>query len=366
MRLAKFRLAIVAGLIIVGASGCGTFMAHRMAQAPNSYPTWFAPSAPVELDFNVQVLTNIPARYIKVGPPEAKLRYRVLDPADYHLKVAVTNWMAHGKEKFDFKFKYDYPAPTNQWTVAPRGTIFLLHGYGLSQFAMAPWAMRLAENGWRCVLVDLRGHGKSTGRTIYYGVEETYDMSKLLDQLTRDGLVHGPVAAMGESYGAALALRWKGLDPRVEKVVAIAPYAKLSNAVMNINHDYAGWVPAWLVRAGVKRLPAVLEVQPGELNMDAVLEQHPVPALFIAGANDTIAPPGEVRKLYDLATHGSEWLEVQRATHESLTYFFSDLAQPVIDWLDASGYPASTTASASSSLLQSSSGSSNPTESRMR
>ena len=52
-----------------------------------------------------------------------------------------------------------------------------------------------------------------------------------------------PVAAMGESYGAALALRWKTDEQRVDSVVAIAPYAVLSNAVLNIRHEYAHWFP---------------------------------------------------------------------------------------------------------------------------
>jgi cephalosporin-C deacetylase-like acetyl esterase len=42
------------------------------------------------------------------------------------------------------------------------------------------------------------------------------------------------VAVIGESYGAALALRWKTMDPRVGNVVAIAPYVVLSNAVLNM------------------------------------------------------------------------------------------------------------------------------------
>jgi pimeloyl-ACP methyl ester carboxylesterase len=85
----------------------------------------------------------------------------------------------------------------------------------------------LAQEGWRCVLVDLRGHGKSTGRRIYFGVQEARDLSQLLDELARDGQLARPVATLGESYGAALALRWKGLDPRVGPVVAIAPCAVL-------------------------------------------------------------------------------------------------------------------------------------------
>ena len=69
-------------------------------------------------------------------------------------------------------FGADVPGRTNQWSAHPRGTVILLHGYGLAQFAMVPWAIRLAQSGWRCVLVDLRGHGKSTGKKVYFGTRE--------------------------------------------------------------------------------------------------------------------------------------------------------------------------------------------------
>ena len=62
-----------------------------------------------------------------------------------------------------------------------------------------------------------------------------------------------PVAAFGESYGAALALRWKTVEPRVRTVVAITPYAGLSNAVLNLCHEYAGWMPRMLAPGRVEK-----------------------------------------------------------------------------------------------------------------
>jgi len=101
----------------------------------------------------------------------------------------------------------------------------------------------------------------------------------LLDRLNEDGQLRGPVNVMGESYGAALALRWKASEPRVQNVVAIAPYAVLSNAVVNIRQDYAPWAPAFVVRMALKRLPALLKVP--ELGI--------IPAMRVVGL-DLLAP----------------------------------------------------------------------------
>lgn len=304
-----------------------------MAQAPNTYPAWIAPKAPVELAFAANFLTNFPARFVEVGPPSARLRYRVVGPADYSFEVSSTNWLEHGKPHFKFAFHATLPGKPNDWTSKPRGTVVLLHGHGLGQFAMAPWALRLAQEGWRCVLVDLRGHGKSTGRRIYFGLRETRDLSQLLDMLARDGQMEKPLAALGESYGAALALRWKTVEPRVDSVIAIAPYAVLSNAILNIRTEYAAWVPKSLVGAGLKQLPVLLGAGPSELDTTTVLSRHPVAGLFVAGAEDKITLAADVRKLCEQAGPGSKFVVVPGATHEAVTYYFNELAPPVLAWL---------------------------------
>ena len=257
------------------------------------------------LAFSPKFLTNFPKQFVAVGPPAARLCYRVVEPADYDLKVSSTNWLEHGRKQFEFNFHADLPGRSNVWTSAPRGTVVLLHGYGLAQFSMAPWALRLAQEGWRCVLVDLRGHGKSTGNQIYFGVRETHDLSQLLDELAQDGRLKEPVAAFGESYGAALALRWKTVEPRVRTVVAIAPYAGLSNAVLNLCHEYAGWLPKTFIKAGLKKLPSVLEIPAAELDTTTELARTPVTALFVAGAEDKITPVADVKQLHALAAPGS-------------------------------------------------------------
>jgi pimeloyl-ACP methyl ester carboxylesterase len=197
--------------------------------------------------------------------------------------------------------------------------------------------LRLAQEGWRCVLVDLRGHGKSTGKRIYFGVQEAHDLSQLLDELARAGRLKEPVAAFGESYGAALALRWKTVEPRVCTVVAIAPYAGLSNAVLNLCHEYAGWMPKMFIKAGLKKLPSVLETPAGEFDTTTELVRCPVTALFVAGAEDKITPVTDVEQLHALAAPGSELLVVPDATHEAVTYFFAELAPPVLTWLSGAG-----------------------------
>lgn len=329
---------VLLGVLGLYTAGCGTFVAHSIACAPNRYPSWFASEAPVMLEFNPKLLTNFTAHFVDIGPPPARLCYRIIEPADYQVQVTSSNWLEDDQRKFLFTFKVELPAvSTNQFSPSStaRGTVILLHGYGLAQFSMLPWALCLAQNGWRCVLVDLRGHGKSTGQRIYFGCRETNDLSELLDELRRDNQCKGAVEVVGESYGAALALRWKTMDSRVHAVVAIAPYASLSNSVMNIRNDYANWMPRFVLKSGLRQLPCLLQVSPGELDTTTVLKRKPVEAFFVAGGEDEIAPAKDVQALVSLASPHSKLMVVPNATHEALTYYFSDLLPTVLAWLAA-------------------------------
>lgn len=328
-----FRLLLML-VLSLSTAGCGTFVAHCIARAPNRYPSWFSAEAPVTLAFSQKMLTNFPACYVNVGPPPARLCYRVIEPADYHFRVSSTNWLKHGDKEYKFTFHAAVPGRTNRWTASPRGTVLLLHGYGVAQFSMLPWAFCLADDGWRCVLVDLRGHGESTGKRIYFTVKETNDISQLLETLARDKELTRPVSLMGESYGGVLALRIKAMDPQIQSVVAIAPYASLSNAVLNIREQYCDWVPKMMVKAGMKKLPALLKIPASEFDTTTVLRRKPVKALFVAGGDDKISPVADVEQVRALALPGSELIVVPDATHEALTYYFKELEPAVLPWLD--------------------------------
>lgn len=319
--------------LLLGGSGCGRWMARRLTQAPNTYPQWFAPKPRVELAFEAGFVTNFPAAFVEVGPPAARLRYRVVEPADYGVTTASTNWQEGSRHQFRFSFQASLPGKALPEPRPTRGTVVLLHGYGLSQVTMAPWALRLAQEGWRTVLVDLRGHGRSSGKRIFYGVREADDLRQLADELTRQGQLTEPLVALGDSYGAALALRWQTRDPRVRSSVAMAPYAELAPAALNLRREYARFFPARWVKAGLHRMPKLLEVPPAELDTIRVLQARPVEALFVAGGKDAIAPADEVRRLHVLAAPSSRFLLVEDSVHEVLPYRFEELTGPVLEWL---------------------------------
>ena len=319
-------------MLIVCATGCGSFAARRIAQAPNSYPKWLAPKAPVTLAFSGKLLSAFTNGSIEVSSPAARIHYRIIEPGDYQFRW--TNRLDEARGELDLSFGANVTNGYERTNAGDaRGTVILLHGYGVSGLAMLPWAFLLAEEGWRCVLVDLRGHGQSTSKRVYFGTEELNDLRTLLTHLQQNHHVQVPVAVVGHSFGGVLALRWKMEDFRVGRVVSMSPYADLPTAIENIRREYARWIPKFFIAAGARHLPELLQTEPCELNPWCWVNESLSEVLFVAGGADEISTLKQVQRLHQLAGAGNEMMIIQNAAHETLPFYLDDLAEPVTRWL---------------------------------
>ncbi len=306
-----------------------------MRQAPNTFPRALGPAPAVHYGFPGQWLAEFPLRHVSVGSPDIRLAYRVIPPAAYGFHIRSTNWLDGDRRRYRFDFLAEVPAPPTGTPPPTRGTLFLLHGYGVSGTTMLHWGLALAEDGWRCVLVDLRGHGESGGRKVWFGARESHDLRQLADELDRRGELTSPCAVLGASYGAALALKWSGEDPRLNATVAMTPYAELQPAVLAIRDGYARWIPRRWVRSAAARLPQVTEAGTDGLDPLRWLTKRPVRALFVATDHDPIAPLKEVRRLFSAALPGSAYERLEHGIHETAPFQFEELLPPVRAWLES-------------------------------
>jgi pimeloyl-ACP methyl ester carboxylesterase len=200
---------------------------------------------------------------------------------------------------------------------APRATVFVLHGIRDSKASMRGWAEMLVEAGYRTVLVDLRGHGQSSGEVLTYGVRESQDLTQVLDTLSDRGLVVGPVGVMGNSYGAAVAIQWAGRDSRVAAVVAVASFASLRSVLPN----YAP-LPRPLPMPFVNRVIDLAGVR-GGFDPDAAspvdaVQHTEAPILLVHGRNDRRIDPAHATQIHAAAGGHSELVVVDGAGHVSV------------------------------------------------
>jgi pimeloyl-ACP methyl ester carboxylesterase len=244
-------------------------LARAIIQAPNA-----GRSEPAPMTGEIRVA---------VGPPRASIALATVDPA-------------HGSP--------------------PRATVFVLHGIRDRKEAMRPWATMLARAGYRAVLVDLRGHGRSTGDVLTYGVVDAVDLSQVLDALADQGRIVGPVGVMGHSYGAATAIQWAGRDARVAGVVAVAPFTNLRDVVPG--YTIVPLSPAFVARV-VDRAGKLGGFDPDAASpLDAITRAR-APVLLVHGRADRRIPPSHSQRLHAAAPDHSELVLVDGAGHDDVT-----------------------------------------------
>jgi len=198
---------------------------------------------------------------------------------------------------------------------SPHGTVFVLHGIRADKRSMRGWGRMLAAAGLRAVLVDLRGHGRSTGDWLSYGVVESRDLAQVLDAVEARGLRAGSVGVMGISYGAAVAIEWAGSDPRIEAVVAVAPFASLRSVVPG----YAPIpLPASFVSGAIDMAGRRGAFDPDSASAVVAIARCHAPVLLVHGQDDHRIPAWHSQLILAAGREHTELLLVPGAGHRSI------------------------------------------------
>lgn len=328
-------LALVGAVLLL--SGCiSSILATRAIKAPNQQR---APRVVRDTEYANRVdRLYTQAWRVKVGPPTAEISVAVIEPGDYRFKYSV---YLRRNEK-----GRQWYAPELDWAVpermspgpAAKGTLLLLHGYMDSKENVLHWALQLAEMGYRCVLVDFRGQGRSTGDVIGFGAFEVPDLVQVLDDLQRKGLLTRKTGVLGISYGASMGLLLAARDSRVGAVVALEPFSSADTAVVEFAHgvmpQQAAKISAATFATAVTRAArrGKFTWQAGDVL--AAMEHVQVPVLFYHGAKDTWLSPDNSRRLMAKAPAGSKFVLLPDDDHILLSLRLGLIAGDVRDWFE--------------------------------
>lgn len=122
-------------------------------------------------------------------------------------------------------------------TVAPwgevRGTLFLLHGYRGRKEDYFPIAERFCAAGFRCIVIDLPGHGDNPAPTATFGRSEVALVEAVLDDAA--ARFHFPpqrCGLFGLSQGGAIALQAAAhAGDRWSAIASVSAFASLDQPV---------------------------------------------------------------------------------------------------------------------------------------
>src|SRR6266852_1348049 len=282
---------------------------------------------------------------------------RELTP-DLILEADATFGQIHAhREEFDVRapdgvllrgWKVTPPNPNGSW-------VLLFHGVADNRIGVIGQSEFLLRAGYSVVMMDARAHGASGGPIATYGWLERNDTRAIIDALVssevrryadeqiRSGkwrlfvedeakpleAVHfqlpppgtpAHVFALGESMGAGIVLQSAAADPRIEAVVAEAPFANLREAT----YDYAGlrkypWLGktlfapfSWTLLYRDEKLAGfpIAEVSP----LKAVASR-PFPVLLICDEKDVALPCRHSEMIYAAASGPKQLWVVPGAFH---------------------------------------------------
>lgn len=293
------------------------------------------------------LMARLPTRSGRLaGAGDVPIFWRALDPGDYALDYRYTgnpDGTALQQVAFGIGFKTPGSHPP------PRGTVVLLHGWMMDGDSLMPWALQLAQAGYRTITLDLRNHGRSGRGPTGYGTREGEDVAKVVGELRARGEISGPLYLFGVSYGAATAIfAAHDLGHQVAGVVAMESFANAGRGIRDmVPHMLSARPDTWKTAAatlvaqatyGRQDLDAVIAAADAQLNLDldsvdvaTALRATPACVLLIHGRNDHHIPVAHGRTLAEAAPR-DRYLEVPGETHLSLPMRLDRLAPTVDAW----------------------------------
>jgi len=227
---------------------------------------------------------------------------------------------------------------------AARGTVVFVGGLSNHALGYSDFSWRLSERGWNVVGVDLRGHGRSSGRRGHFTTET------IIEDLAAAGAhakerFGGDVALMGSSLGGYYALvganaiegftcavcHWIFLpnEPVTKKDARMKPVAllmdKLLPGLMLPTKAVANWDgvcddpelkqrcfedPLMVWKYSARALASGFRYAPARslLNLR-------IPTRVILGDRDTMTPMSYTRGIYDRLQGDKEWVTIPDAGH---------------------------------------------------
>jgi uncharacterized protein len=284
------------------------------------------------------------------------------------LREADASFAHSGGHREDFNVRAPDGAMLRGWIVRsehPNGNwVLLFHGVADNRIGVISQSEFLLRAGYSVVMMDSRAHGASEGPIATYGWLERNDTKAIIDALiltevaryTDDELkskkwrvAHIPEArwkrllptseprpgtplhifALGESMGAGIALQSAAVDPRIEAVVAEAPFANLREA----SFDYAGlrrspllgktlFRPfSWMLLYHAQRLT---NLPIDEVSPEKAVAARPFPVLLICDEKDQALPCRHTREIYAAAIGPKQFWEVPGAFHTAAIGFAPD------------------------------------------
>lgn len=217
-------------------------------------------------------------------------------------------------------------------TDASEKYVIISHGYTDNRYGALKYMKIYLDQGYSCIIYDLRGHGENEETFCTYGVREGKDLCALIEDSFQRYGADIELGLHGESLGSATTLSALGQlkEPgRVRFAVADCGFADIQNVMLGGLRQMH--VPGFMFYAAsaaakIRYGYALTSMRP----IDALVKNQ-VPVCFIHGEEDTFILPENSRRMHEADPGYSELHLVPDAGHAESVLKHPDLYREIVD-----------------------------------
>lgn len=195
--------------------------------------------------------------------------------------------------------------------------LLFFHGYHSGALRDGSGILSYAQNyGYNVLLADQRGHGKSGGKVITFGIKERFDCLDWIRYINRRFGEETKIVLAGLSMGASTVLMAAdlGLPANVKGIMADCPYSAPKEILQEVirQMNFPVQVTYATVRLSAKLLGG-FDVE--EHSAVEAMKNCNIPVLLIHGAEDCFVPCEMSRKCYEACGTEKKLVLVEGAPH---------------------------------------------------
>jgi fermentation-respiration switch protein FrsA (DUF1100 family) len=180
-------------------------------------------------------------------------------------------------------------------------TIIIAHGITYSLYGSVKYVNLFRKRGFNVLLYDHRNHGRSGGLWSTFGHYEKHDLGVFFAWAQNQLVDGGQVAVMGESFGAAVAVQFAAIQPKVAFLVLDCCFSDLIDLLAyRLKVDF--YLPPWPLLPLVSFFSRLLTgMSFGEICPRREMLKITCPVFFAHGQNDVFTPCRMSQELYEAA-----------------------------------------------------------------
>lgn len=182
------------------------------------------------------------------------------------------------------------------------------------------------QNKVSTILVDQRGHGKSQGRAITFGIKERYDVLSWVNYVNERFGKQTKIVLSGVSMGAATVLMASELDlpENVVAILADCPYSSPKDIILKVCRD-RGLNPKLMYPFIYLTARLFARIDLNASSAVKAVQKTNIPVLIIHGDDDRYVPYEMGVEIYNACKSKKKMLTVKGAGH-GICYFVDNKA----------------------------------------